>query len=256
MIFILGPCVIESEEHALRMAHCISEVCAKAGAEFVFKASFDKANRSSLSSFRGPGIDGLRILGNVKAETGLRITTDIHESWQAELAAEVADIIQVPALLSRQTDLILAAGRTGRIVNIKKGQFTAPEDMGYAVEKARAGGASEVWVTERGTTFGYHNLVVDMRGIPIMRRLGVPVIMDATHSVQRPSAGAGCSMGEPEFIETLASAAVAAGADGVFMEVHDDPEHALSDGPNSLRLDRLDTMLRRLLRIREAVCAS
>jgi 2-dehydro-3-deoxyphosphooctonate aldolase (KDO 8-P synthase) len=257
MIFILGPCVIESEEHAVRMARTIRGICARLGQDFIFKASFDKANRTSLDGYRGPGLErGLEILAKVKREVGCRITTDIHESWHAGLAAEVVDIIQIPALLCRQTDLLVAAGRTGRTVNIKKGQFIAPEDMAHAAEKARRSGAAEVWLTERGTTFGYHNLVVDMRSIPTMKRTGCPVIMDATHAVQKPSGGAGCSTGEPEFIPVLAGAAVAAGVDGVFLEVHDDPAHALSDGPNSLRLDALEGVLRRLLRIEEALCDS
>jgi 2-dehydro-3-deoxyphosphooctonate aldolase (KDO 8-P synthase) len=254
VILVLGPCVIESEAHTLRMAQEIKKICTRLGQDLIFKASFDKANRSSLTGYRGPGIHaGIDILSRVAAECGCRVTTDVHEPWQAEIAAEVCDIIQVPALLCRQTDLLIAAGHTGKIVNIKKGQFMAPDDMRYAVDKAVAGGASAVWVTERGTSFGYRNLVVDMRSIPVMRRLGVPVIMDATHAVQKPSAGAGCSTGEPEHIPVIAAAAVAAGADGVFMEVHDDPASAKSDGPNSLPLVALEGVLRRLLRIEEAV---
>ena len=257
MLFILGPCVIESGDHAVRMARAIQAIAG----DFIFKASFDKANRSSIAGFRGPGLArGLETLANVYIETGLRVTTDFHTPDQAGPVAEVCDVIQVPALLSRQTDMLVEAGRAalayGRTVNIKKGQFMAPEDMRHAIDKVRSAGDVPIWVTERGTSFGYHNLVVDMRSIPIMRRLGVPVIVDATHAVQRPAAGDGCSTGEPEHIPTIASAAVAAGADGVFMEVHDDPAHALSDGPNSLRLDALEGVLRRLLRIEEAACGS
>ena len=256
LIFILGPCVIEGEDHAVRMAQNLKKICYRLGQDLIFKASFDKANRSSISGYRGPGIErGLEILATVKAETGCRVTSDIHEPWQAEKAAEVLDVIQIPALLSRQTDLIVAAARTGRPLNLKKGQFMAPGDMAFAVEKATASGCREVYLTERGTTFGYRNLVVDLRSIPIMRRLGFPVIIDATHAVQKPSAGAGCSAGEPEFIPVIAQAAVAAGADGVFLEVHDDPAHAKSDGPNSLQLDELAPLLERLVRIKEAVCA-
>lgn len=254
-ILILGPCVIESADHAVRMAQKIKKICDGLGQDLIFKASFDKANRSSISGYRGPGLRaGLEILARVKAEVGVPVISDIHESWQAPIAAEVLDVIQIPALLCRQTDLIVAAAQTGRPLNIKKGQFMAPEDMALAVEKATANGCRTLYLTERGTTFGYHNLVVDMRSIPIMQRLGVPVIIDATHAVQKPSAGAGCSTGQPEFIPTIARAAVAAGADGVFLEVHDDPAHALSDGPNSLRLDELGPLLAQLLRIREAIC--
>ena len=256
LIFVLGPCVIESADHAVRMASLVKRAVFEAapGSRLLFKASFDKANRTSLDSFRGPGLrEGLAILDDVKEETGCLVTTDIHEPGQAEKAARVVDVLQIPALLSRQTDLLVAAGRTGRAVNIKKGQFTAPLDMAHAIEKARRSGAAEVWVTERGTTFGYHDLVVDMRSISLMRRLGVPVIFDATHSVQKPSAGKGCSAGEPEFIPVLSRAAVAAGADGVFMEVHDDPERAKSDGPNSLRIESLPAVLRNLVRIKQAV---
>jgi 2-dehydro-3-deoxyphosphooctonate aldolase (KDO 8-P synthase) len=254
MFFILGPCVIESEDHAVRMAARIKRVCAEAGVEFVFKASFDKANRTSAGAFRGPGlVEGLRILGEVKAETGVRLTTDIHEPAQAEPTARVVDILQIPALLSRQTDLIVAAARTGRPLNIKKGQFMSPDDMFYAGEKAWMAGAREIWLTERGTTFGYHDLVVDMRSIPTMRALGFPVIIDATHSVQRPGGGRGSSTGRPDLIPTIAKAAVAAGADGVFLEVHDDPARAKSDGPNSLPLADLASLLRVLTRLHEAV---
>jgi 2-dehydro-3-deoxyphosphooctonate aldolase (KDO 8-P synthase) len=255
MILILGPCVIESAAHALHMARSIKDICASLGCDFIFKASFDKANRSTIGGFRGPGIsDGLGILAAVKSEVGVRVTSDIHEPWQAEVAAGVLDLIQIPALLSRQTDLIAAAARTGKPLNLKKGQFMAPEDMAHVAEKARVNGAKDIYLTERGTTFGDHNLVVDMRSIPVMRKFGYPVIMDATHAVQRPSAGDRCSAGDPEFIPIIASAAVAAGADGVFLEVHDDPMNAKSDGANSLHLYRLEGVIRKLLNIEEAVC--
>jgi len=235
LVLIAGPCVIESEEHVHRMARGIRA----AVGEFVFKASFDKANRSSGTAYRGPGLrDGLRILAGVKAE-GFPILTDIHETWQAEPAAEVADILQIPAFLCRQTDLLLAAGRTGRIVNIKKGQFVAPHDIHRAAEKVASTGNRQVVLTERGSSFGYNNLVVDMRGLKIMRDAGWPVVFDATHSVQLPGAAGVASGGNPEFIEPLARAAVAVGVNGVFVEVHDAPEKALSDGANALRLDLL-----------------
>jgi 2-dehydro-3-deoxyphosphooctonate aldolase (KDO 8-P synthase) len=253
LVLIAGPCVIESGAHAHQMARCIRE--AIGAAPFVFKASFDKANRTSGKSFRGPGIDeGLRILGDIKAE-GFPILTDIHEVWQAEPAAEVADIIQIPALLCRQTDLLLAAGRTGRIVNLKKGQFVAPHDIHRAAEKIVSTGNGQVILTERGSSFGYNNLVVDMRGLKIMRDAGWPVVFDATHSVQLPGGGGAASSGQPEFIETLARAAVAAGVDGIFVEVHDCPEKALSDGPNALRLSLLGEFWRRLEQIHEVVSA-
>ena len=235
LVLIAGPCVIESEEHVHRMARGIRE----AVGEFVFKASFDKANRTSGTAYRGPGLrEGLRILGGVKAE-GFPILTDIHEPEQAELAAEVADILQIPAFLCRQTDLLIAAGRTGRIVNIKKGQFVAPHDIPRAAEKVAATGNTQVVLTERGSSFGYNNLVVDMRGLKIMRDAGWPVVFDATHSVQLPGGAGSASGGQPEFIEPLARAAVAAGVNGVFVETHDAPEKALSDGLNALRLDLL-----------------
>jgi 2-dehydro-3-deoxyphosphooctonate aldolase (KDO 8-P synthase) len=251
LVLIAGPCVIESAGHAHSMARGIRE--ALSGAPFIFKASFDKANRSSGDSFRGPGLpEGLRILGDIKAE-GFSILTDIHEPGQAGPAAEVADILQIPALLCRQTDLLLAAGRTGRVVNIKKGQFVAPQDIHRAADKVASTGNRQVILTERGTSFGYHNLVVDMRGLKIMRDAGWPVVFDATHSVQLPGAGGTASGGQPEFIETLARAAVAAGVDGVFVEVHDCPERALSDGPNALRLSLLAGFWRRLVEIHELV---
>jgi 2-dehydro-3-deoxyphosphooctonate aldolase (KDO 8-P synthase) len=235
LVLIAGPCVIESEEHVHRMARGIRE----AVGEFVFKASFDKANRTSVGAYRGPGLkEGLRILAGVKAE-GFPILTDIHEPSQAEPAAEVADILQIPAFLCRQTDLLTAAGRTGRIINIKKGQFVAPHDIHRAAEKVASTGNSRVVLTERGSSFGYNNLVVDMRGLKTMRDAGWPVVFDATHSVQLPGASGAVSGGQPEFIGTLARAAVAAGCDAVFIEVHEAPERALSDGANALRLDLL-----------------
>ena len=257
MILILGPCVIESEDHAVRMAQSIKRIVYSLGLDFTFKASFDKANRTSLHGYRGPGLQqGIDILEVVKDETGCRVISDIHEPWQAEKAAAVLDIIQIPALLSRQTDLLLAAADTGLPINLKKGQFMAPEDVFYAVEKLLSRGPRTIYLTERGTSFGYHNLVVDMRSIATMRLSGLPVIIDATHAVQKPSAGGGKSAGEPEFIPVIARAAVAAGAEGVFLEVHDDPAHALSDGPNSLRLDALRPLLRQLVRVKEAVACT
>ena len=243
---IAGPCVIESEEHVFLLAREIRRIAG----EFVFKASFDKANRSSASSYRGPGLDeGLRILGALRGE-GFEVLTDIHETWQAERAAESVDILQIPAFLCRQTDLLIAAGRTGKTVNIKKGQFVAPGDMRHAIDKVRSTGNDKVLLTERGSSFGYSNLVVDMRGLVIMRELGVPVIFDATHSVQLPGAAGAASGGQPQFIEPLAAAAVATGSvDGVFVEVHEEPSRALSDGANALRLDRLPALLARLRRI-------
>jgi 2-dehydro-3-deoxyphosphooctonate aldolase (KDO 8-P synthase) len=242
LVLIAGPCVIESEEHVHRMARGIRE----AVGAFVFKASFDKANRSSGGAYRGPGLrEGLRILAGVKAE-GFPILTDIHEPGQAEAAAEVADILQIPAFLCRQTDLLLAAGRTGRIVNIKKGQFVAPHDIHRAAEKVASTGNSKVLLTERGSSFGYNNLVVDMRGLKIMRDAGWPVVFDATHSVQLPGGAGSVSGGQPQFIEPLSRAAAAAGVDGIFVEVHDEPERALSDGPNALRLSLLAAFWRRM----------
>jgi 2-dehydro-3-deoxyphosphooctonate aldolase (KDO 8-P synthase) len=247
LVLIAGPCVIESEEHVHRMARGIRD--AIGGAPFVFKASFDKANRTSAGAFRGPGLcDGLRILGGVKA-AGFPVLTDIHEPAQAGPAAEVADILQIPAFLCRQTDLLLAAGRTGRIVNIKKGQFVAPHDVHHAAEKVASTGNRQVVLTERGSSFGYNNLVVDMRGLKIMRDSGWPVVFDATHSVQLPGGAGAASAGQPEFIEPLARAAVAVGVNGIFVEVHDAPENALSDGPNSLRLNDLPAFWRRLTAI-------
>ena len=248
LALIAGPCVIESEEHAHWLARAIAEVAGP----YVFKASFDKANRSSLRSFRGPGLkEGLRILAGIRA-AGFPVLTDIHEPWQAAPAAEAADILQIPALLCRQTDLLVEAGRTGKAVNIKKGQFAAPEDIRLAAEKVASTGNERILLTERGTTFGYHNLVVDMRGLAIMKQTGRPVVFDATHSVQLPGGAGAVSSGQPEFIEPLASAAAAVGIAGVFLEVHEAPERALSDGPNSLPLASLGRLLDRLRRIDRA----
>lgn len=239
---IAGPCVIESLEHVLFMARAIREIAGP----FVFKASFDKANRTSLAGSRGPGLkEGLRILAGVKAD-GHAILTDIHEPAQAAPAAEVADVLQIPAFLCRQTDLLIEAGRTGRIVNVKKGQFVAPHDILHAAEKVASTGNGKILLTERGSSFGYNNLVVDMRGLKIMRDSGWPIIFDATHSVQLPGGAGSASGGQPQFIETLARAAVAAGVEGVFVEVHDHPERALSDGANALRLNLLPAFWRRL----------
>jgi 2-dehydro-3-deoxyphosphooctonate aldolase (KDO 8-P synthase) len=247
LVLIAGPCVIESEEHVQFLANEIRSIAG----EFIFKASFDKANRSSIGSYRGPGLrEGLRILGGLH-KAGFQVLTDIHEPAQAELAAEVVDIIQIPAFLCRQTDLLVAAGRTGKTVNIKKGQFVAPHDIGHAADKVVSTGNDRVVLTERGSSFGYNNLVVDMRGLVIMRKFGYPVVFDATHSVQLPGAAGSGSGGQPEFIEPLASAAVATGAvDGIFVEVHEEPSRALSDGANALRLDRLGALWTRLQQLR------
>jgi 2-dehydro-3-deoxyphosphooctonate aldolase (KDO 8-P synthase) len=247
---IAGPCVIESEAHATAMAAALVDIARRAGVPFIFKASYDKANRTSGRSFRGPGLaEGLRILAAIKARYGMPILTDIHEPSQAAAAAEVADVLQIPAFLSRQTDLIVAAAQTGRAVNIKKGQFLAPDDVRHAVAKVVDAGNTRVFVTERGTSFGYHNLVVDMRAFPMLRDYGIPVVFDVTHSLQLPGGGDGVTAGQAEYIEPLASAGVAAGVDGVFLEVHDDPAKARSDGQNALRLDLLEPLLRRLIAI-------
>jgi len=249
LALIAGPCVIESEEHVHFLAGALCEATAKLAIPFVFKASFDKANRSSVKSYRGPGLkEGVRILKTVR-DRGIPVLTDIHEPSQAAVAAEAADILQIPAFLCRQTDLLVEAGRTGRVVNIKKGQFVSPYDIRHAAEKVASTGNNRILLTERGSSFGYNNLVVDMRGLAIMRGFGWPVIFDATHSVQLPGAAGTASGGQPEFIEPLASAAVAAGADAVFLEVHEAPERALSDGANALRLDKLEPLLRKLQRI-------
>jgi 2-dehydro-3-deoxyphosphooctonate aldolase (KDO 8-P synthase) len=250
LLLIAGPCVIESEAHALGLAHAIRDIAARAGVQYVFKASYDKANRTSTRSFRGPGLDeGLKVLALVREAAGVPILTDIHEPSHAARVAEVADVLQIPAFLVRQTDLVVAAAKTGRVVNLKKGQFLAPNDMRHAVEKVTATGNRQVIVTERGSSFGYNNLVVDMRAFPIMRRFGFPVVYDVTHSLQLPGAGDGVTAGQAEFIEPMASAGVAAGVDGVFMEVHEAPERAKSDAQNALRLDLLEPLLHRLVRL-------
>ena len=254
LAFILGPCVIESEGHAIEIAVSIAEIAKRVEVPVVFKASFDKANRTSISSYRGPGLDeGLRILGKVKERTGLPILTDIHEAAQAAPAAKVADILQIPAFLSRQTDLIVAAARTGRVVNIKKGQFLAPRDMKHAIAKVTDSGNPKVIVTERGASFGYNNLVVDPRSFPMLRALGYPVVFDVTHSLQLPGAGDGVTAGLAEYIEPMAQAGVAAGVDGVFMEVHEEPSRAKSDAANALKLDRVEALLRRLVALDKIV---
>jgi 2-dehydro-3-deoxyphosphooctonate aldolase (KDO 8-P synthase) len=250
LAFVLGPCVIESPGHLLELALALDAVTRRLGVPLVFKASFDKANRTSVSSYRGPGLhDGLRALAAVRSRTGLAILTDIHEPAQAAPAAEVADVLQIPAFLSRQTDLLLAAARTGRTVNVKKAQFMAPRDLRHVVAKLAEGGAVDVLLTERGSSFGYNNLVVDMRALPMMRELGLPVIFDVTHSLQLPGAGDGVTLGLAEYIAPLARAGVAAGVDGVFMEVHEDPPRAKSDAANALRLDLVEPLLRQLLAI-------
>jgi 2-dehydro-3-deoxyphosphooctonate aldolase (KDO 8-P synthase) len=250
LLLIAGPCVIESESHAIDTALAIRDIAARVGVPYVFKASYDKANRTSGGSFRGPGlVEGIRILGRVRSVADVPILTDIHETAQAAPVAEVADILQIPAFLSRQTDLLVAAARTGRVVNIKKGQFLSPADMRHPIEKVVSAGNPRVIVTERGFSFGYNNLVVDMRAFPMLRALGYPVIYDVTHSLQLPGAGDGVTAGQAEFIEPMASAGVAAGVDGVFMEVHEEPSRAKSDAQNALRLDRLEALLQRLVRI-------
>jgi 2-dehydro-3-deoxyphosphooctonate aldolase (KDO 8-P synthase) len=254
LAFILGPCVIESEGHALEIAVAIAEIAKRVGVPVVFKASFDKANRTSITSYRGPGLEeGVRVLGKVKARTGLPILTDIHDVSQAAPAATVADILQIPAFLSRQTDLIVAAAKTGRVVNIKKGQFLAPKDMTHAIAKVTGSGNTKVLVTERGASFGYNNLVVDPRSFPMLRALGYPVVFDVTHSLQLPGAGDGVTAGLAEYLEPMAQAGVAAGVDGVFMEVHEEPSRARSDAANALKLDRLEPLLRRLVALDKIV---
>jgi 2-dehydro-3-deoxyphosphooctonate aldolase (KDO 8-P synthase) len=252
LFLIAGPCVIESEAHARRMAEAIQRITSELGVPYIFKASYDKANRTSVKSFRGPGLaEGVRILGRLARDTGLPVLTDVHEPAHCEVVAEAVDVLQIPAFLCRQTDLLVAAGKTGRAVNIKKGQFVAPWDMAHPVEKVRSTGNERVFLTERGSSFGYNTLVVDFRSLPVMRTLA-PVVFDGTHSVQQPSAAGGVSGGQPEFIPTLARAAVAAGIDGLFLEVHDDPANAKSDGANALRLDLLKPLLETLLAIESA----
>jgi 2-dehydro-3-deoxyphosphooctonate aldolase (KDO 8-P synthase) len=253
LVFIVGPCVIESAQHAIDTALAVRDAARDCGVPIVFKASYDKANRTSRSSFRGPGLEeGLEVLAAVRARTSLPLLTDIHEPAQAARAAEVVDVLQIPAFLSRQTDLLIAAARTGRVVNVKKGQFLAPRDMRHVVAKIAAEGNPRILVTERGVSFGYNNLVVDMRAFPMLRELGYPVVFDVTHSLQLPGAGDGVTAGLAEYIEPLASAGVAAGVDAVFMEVHEEPFRARSDAANALRLDALVPLIRKLVRIHEA----
>jgi len=252
LFLIAGPCVIESETHVRTMADAIQRITSDLGIPYIFKASYDKANRTSVKSFRGPGlVEGTRILGALAKATGLPLLTDVHEPGHCEVAAEAVDVLQIPAFLCRQTDLLVAAGKTGRAVNIKKGQFVAPWDMRYPVEKTKSTGNERVFLTERGASFGYNTLVVDYRSLPVLREFG-PVVFDGTHSVQQPSAAGGVSGGQPEYIPLLARAAVAAGVDGLFLEVHDDPADAKSDGANALDLKRLKPLLETLLAIHAA----
>ncbi len=252
LFLVAGPCVIESESHVCNMADAIQRITSDLGIPYMFKASYDKANRTSVHSYRGPGlIEGVRILRRLARETGLPVLTDVHEPAQCEIVAEAADVLQIPAFLCRQTDLLVAAGKTGRAVNIKKGQFMAPWDMTYSLEKVRSTGNERVFLTERGASFGYNTLVVDFRSLAVMRKLA-PVVFDGTHSVQQPSVAGGVSGGQPEFIPLLARAAVAAGVDGLFLEVHDDPANAKSDGANALDLKLLKPLLDKLLAIHAA----
>lgn len=259
LFLIAGPCVIESEKHALKIAECVAGVAEALRIPYIFKASYDKANRTSLKSFRGPGLsDGLRTLRKIRESVKVPVLTDVHEAVDVQRVAEVVDVLQIPAFLCRQTDLLVAAAKSGRAVNVKKGQFVSPWDMRHAVEKMRASGNQKIFLTERGSSFGYNNLVVDMRSLAIMREFA-PVVFDATHSVQLPSAGAngeGISGGQPQFIPVLSRAAVAAGVDGVFMEVHDNPKEAKSDGANALDLKKLRGVLSELLAVKKAVASS
>lgn len=244
LVLIAGPCVLEDMERSLYIGRSVRDICQELGIPYIFKASFDKANRSSFFSYRGPGLDdGLRMLQKIGMELNVPITTDIHEAWQATPASEVADILQIPAFLCRQTDLLFAAAKTGRVVNVKKGQFMSPHDMRNVVDKLHESGNESILLTERGASFGYNNLVVDMRSFPIMRSLGYPVIFDGTHSVQLPGGAGTTSGGNREYVEYLVRAAVGAGVDGLFLEVHDNPEEALSDGPNMIYLDKLKDLL-------------
>jgi 2-dehydro-3-deoxyphosphooctonate aldolase (KDO 8-P synthase) len=254
LLLIGGPCALESEEIARTIASAMREICARLGISYVFKASFDKANRTSISSYRGPGLtEGLKILARIREEIGVPVISDIHEVHQVAPAAEVLDIIQIPAFLCRQTDLLAAAAGSGKPVTVKKGQFVSPWDMANVVNKLRESGGTKVMLVERGSSFGYNNLVVDMRSLPVMRSLGCPVIFDATHSVQLPGGNGGASAGQREFIPPLTRAAIAVGIDGLFMEIHPNPDMALCDGPNSMPLAGIETLLTRILRIREAV---
>jgi 2-dehydro-3-deoxyphosphooctonate aldolase (KDO 8-P synthase) len=248
LFLIAGPCVIESEGHALMMAEKLGAVAGEFGVPYIFKASYDKANRTSVSSYRGPGLkNGLKILAKIKKRTGLPVLTDVHQALEVEAAAEVCDILQIPAFLSRQTDLLVAAGKSGRVVNIKKGQFLSPAEMGNAAEKVASTGNEKIILTERGNSFGYQNLVVDMRSFPMMRKFGYPVVFDVTHSVQLPGGEGKSSGGQPEFIEPLARAGVAAGVDGIFLEVHDNPGKALSDGSNALALGQFRALMEKIV---------
>jgi len=256
LFLIAGPCVIESEAHVRKMADAIQRIASDFGIPYIFKASYDKANRTSVKSFRGPGLeDGSRILARLAKDTGLPVLTDVHEPAHCEVAAEAVDVLQIPAFLCRQTDLLIAAGKTGRAINIKKGQFVAPWDMAYSVEKVRSTGNERIFLTERGASFGYNTLVVDFRSLAVMRQMA-PVVFDGTHSVQQPSAANGVSGGQPEYIPLLARAAVAAGIDGLFLEVHDDPPNARSDGANAIDLKLLKPLLETLLAIQAAVVPS
>lgn len=253
-MLIAGPCVIESEENVMLIAKTLKGITERLNLNYYFKASFDKANRTSISSYRGPGIDeGLRILKKVKDTYGVKIATDIHEPWQAEKAAKVCDILQIPAFLCRQTDLLVAAAKTGKLINVKKAQFLAPWDMKNVVNKIEKAGNSNIMLCERGSTFGYNNLVVDMTSIVEMKKLGYPVVMDATHSVQKPGGKGTATGGNRENVEPLAKAAIAAGADALFFEVHPDPDNAKSDGPNMIKLDEFEELLKRVIRVYDAV---
>jgi len=257
LALLAGPCVIESEDFTLKMAEEIKKVCDHLNVNLIFKSSFDKANRTSISSFRGQAMErGLAILNRVKQEVGVPVVTDIHESYQAAPVAEIADILQIPAFLCRQTDLLLAAAATGRAINVKKGQFLAPWDMQNVVKKLEDGGAKNIMLTERGTSFGYNALVVDFRGLPQMREFGYPVVFDATHSVQMPGGQGNTSGGQREFVPYLARAAAAIGIDALFMEVHENPDKALSDGPNMVPLNKLEDVLTQIIRVREAINSS
>ncbi|MEM9088826.1 MAG: 3-deoxy-8-phosphooctulonate synthase [Cyanobacteria bacterium P01_F01_bin.53] len=254
LALLAGPCVIESEDFTLKMAEEIQKVCDRLGVNLIFKSSFDKANRTSISSFRGQAMErGLAILNRVKQEMGVPVVTDIHESYQAAPVGEVVDLLQIPAFLCRQTDLLLAAAATGKAINVKKGQFLAPWDMKNVVKKLEGGGATNILLTERGTSFGYNALVVDFRGLPQMREFGYPVVFDATHSVQMPGGKGNTSGGQREFVPYLARAAAAIGIDALFMEVHENPDQALSDGPNMVPLDKLEAVLTQIIRVREAL---
>ena len=254
LVLLAGPCVLEGLERSLKIGRRAKEIADKLGMPYIFKASFDKANRSSIKSYRGPGlVEGLKILATIKRELGVPIVTDIHETYQAAQVAEVADILQIPAFLCRQTDLLVAAAKTGKVVNVKKAQFLSARDMINVVEKLRASGTEKILLTERGTSFGYNNLVVDMRGLPIMRGFGCPVIFDGTHSVQLPGGAGSSSGGQREFVEYLVRAACAVGVDGLFLEVHDNPAEGLSDGANMIALDNLEKILAGALKIHEAM---